>query len=48
MNLEGGPFKLTGSGGNRQTCNIHNKLKIMYKINTSPCNSRWRSICYLS
>ena len=42
MNLEGGPFKLTGSGGNRHATYTINK--IMYKINTSPCNSRWRSI----
>ena len=45
VNLEGGPFKLTGIGESRQICNIHNKLKIIYKINTSTCNSHWHSVC---
>ena len=44
VNLEGGPFKFTGDGGSRQGCNIHNKLEIMYQINTSSCNSHWRSV----
>ena len=45
VNLKGGPFKLTGVGKSRQIGNIHNKLKIINKINTSTCNSHWHSVC---